>query len=177
MLNRHRLIFNRKHTKSPSNHVMQKPPPILLLADAILSKVLVRKIRDVGLGDLWESHLTLRKKGTNKVLTNIITIWRSCLLIKASVQIYYDDRDERRKQQYLFPTYVYPPYLFGNGRHKHTNRFLFSLIFHGVTIHVATSLASTVFHKMPSPLQIKENETAARTLPFSIEKQTNFFSS
>lgn len=159
-----RFTINR----NPKNHVMRSPA-ILVLADMVLSKVLVPEIREVGLGDLWEAHSKLRRKGTNVVLSNIITIWRGCLLIKASIQIYYDNRHERRKQKYSFPeNYTYLPYFFEPRRHKRKSNFFFSLIMQGVVFHVITGLTSIIFPRMPQ-YPMNEDDTSIQALPFSID--------
>jgi hypothetical protein len=64
------------------------------IVDSFLSRVLIPDLKESALGDLWEAHNRMKKAGKNVHITRIITAWRSCLLIKASVQIYCDNIKE-----------------------------------------------------------------------------------
>lgn len=60
---------------------------LLSVIEVTLSKLIVEQIREAAIGDLWEAHYLLRRKGVGRFQTNVITLWRSMLLLKASMHI------------------------------------------------------------------------------------------
>jgi hypothetical protein len=73
-----------------------------LIAEAILTKIIVRDIRDSALGDLWEAHNQMRKEGKKRYTAQLVTAWRIGLLLKASTQIYVTQITDRNPWLSLF---------------------------------------------------------------------------
>lgn len=71
------------------------------LLDKWLSRILDKSFQAEALGDLWEANYDMANQGIPKPFRAWVVIWRSILLILASIQIRQIEEGERFKRKLI----------------------------------------------------------------------------
>jgi len=131
---------------------------LLKYLDKFLSVVLMFELKDSAIGDLLEAHHYMRRRGKSSFVSGVITLWRSCLLIKASFQISYSNFSKKKFRLKLLK--------------RCENSFLFVL-----GILVSISVSGTVRHRYAIPTTIISMRTLSVVpfLLFFFVSNNNFF--
>lgn len=72
---------------------------MMWILDKLLSKILNKSFRAEALGDLWEANYEMVQRGLPVLFRSYVIVWRSVLLVLASIRIKQIEKNDRAKKK------------------------------------------------------------------------------